>query len=299
MKNLSLFIIFLICTQLYSQVTAIPDQGFEEELIAQNIDSDGIVNGEVLTADISGVTSLIISGNFPINDLTGIEDFVSLTYLDITNTELYLDNSFNANQELDLSNNVDLETLILYGGDDNITNFLSSINLSNNPMISEITVPGNWMLNQINLKSSQTDVNDLVIDIGVYPLFQGNNFCIKVTDESAANSGQGVYASWSINASNNPFFFSENCTLAIKEFNASTVSVFPNPTAGQLEINSEINLISKIEMYSISGKRIITIDDFSTKQSTISLQELESGMYLLKVYDNQNNSITKRIIKKD
>lgn len=299
MKNLSLFIIFLICSQLHSQVTAIPDQGFEEELIMQNIDSDGIVNGEVLTADIASVTSLIISGNFQINDLIGIEDFVSLTYLDITNTELYLDNSFNANQELDLSNNVNLETLILYGGDDAVTNFVSSINLSNNPMISEITVPGNWELNQINLKSGQTDVSDLVIDIGVYPPFQENDFCIKVTDESAANAGQGVYASWSINAPNNPFFFSENCTLSIEEFNASTVSVFPNPTAGQLEINSEINLISKIEMYSISGKRIITIDDFSTKQSTISLQELNNGIYLLKVYDNQNNSITKRVIKKD
>ncbi|GGE36563.1 T9SS type A sorting domain-containing protein [Psychroflexus planctonicus] len=299
MKNLSLFIIFLICSQLHSQVTAIPDQGFEEELIMQNIDSDGIVNGEVLTADIASVTSLIISGNFQINDLIGIEDFVSLTYLDITNTELYLDNSFNANQELDLSNNVNLETLILYGGDDAVTNFVSSINLSNNPMISEITVPGNWMLNQINLRSGQTDVSDLVIDIGVYPPFQENDFCIKVTDESAANVGQGVYASWSINAPNNPFFFSENCTLAVEEFNASTVSVFPNPTAGQLEINSEIIPIAKLELYSISGKRIITIDDFEIKQPIISLQELENGIYLLKVYDNQKNSITKRIIKKD
>lgn len=294
-----LYFLFIIFSYLQSnaQVTLIPDQAFEEELIAQNIDSDGIVNGEVLTADIASVTSLTISGNFQINDLIGIEDFISLSYLDISNTALYYDNSFNANQELDLSNNVNLETLILYGGDDSVTNFVSSINLSNNPLISEITVPGNWELNQINLKSGSTDVSDLVIDIGVYPPFQENDFCIKVTDENAASAGESVYASWSINATNNPFFFSENCTLSNKEFEATSVSIYPNPTSDFLEIKAEMNQILKVELYSISGKKLNTYTNFDTKQSTISLKEFLNGVYLLKIYDEENNWVSKKIIK--
>lgn len=297
MKKLYFLFVIFSYFQSTAQVTLIPDQDFEEELIAQNIDSDGIVNGEVLTADIASVTSLTISGNFQINDLIGIEDFVSLSYLDISNTALYYDNSFNANQELDLSNNVNLETLILYGGDDSVTNFVSSINLSNNPLISEITVPGNWELNQINLKSGSTDVSDLVIDIGVYPPFQENDFCIKVTDENAASAGESVYASWSINAPNNPYFFSENCTLSNKEFEATSVSIYPNPTSDFLEIKSEINQILKVELYSISGKKINTFQNFDANQSSISLNEFPNGVYLLKIYDEQNSWVSKKIIK--
>jgi len=298
MKKLLLLMLLVCFNQIYAQITLIPDEGFEQELIAQNIDSDGAVNGEVLTSDISGILSLNISNNFEINDLIGIEDFVSLNYLDITNTMLYFDNSFNASQELDLSNNVNLETLIMYGGDDSITNDVRSINLSNNPLISEITVPGNWMLNQINLKSEETDVSDLIINIGIYPPFQENNFCIKVTDEAAANTNQGVYSTWSINADNNPYFFSETCTLSVNDFNLKSVSIYPNPTTNLVEISSDVNTISRIELYSISGQKLDAFKGFTSHQASISLQGLDSGIYLLKVFDNQDNTLTKRLIKK-
>jgi Leucine-rich repeat (LRR) protein len=61
----------------YTQTTSIPDSNFEQALITLGIDSDATVNGQVLTADISGVTSLNIRNKI-IADLTGIEDFNSL-----------------------------------------------------------------------------------------------------------------------------------------------------------------------------------------------------------------------------
>jgi len=60
--------------------TCIPDTAFEAELVAQGIDKDGMVDGRVLTADISGVTALDIT-NKGISDLTGIEGFTSLESL--------------------------------------------------------------------------------------------------------------------------------------------------------------------------------------------------------------------------
>lgn len=45
---------------LYAQITEIPDQYFEQALIDKGIDSDGIINGQVLTSDINTVTELIL-----------------------------------------------------------------------------------------------------------------------------------------------------------------------------------------------------------------------------------------------
>lgn len=63
-----------------AQITLIPDANFEMFLIEENIDTDGIVNGQILTQDVLTVTNLNIhSLNAPytyIEDLTGIEAFV-------------------------------------------------------------------------------------------------------------------------------------------------------------------------------------------------------------------------------
>lgn len=67
------------------QVTMIPDSSFERALIDKGIDSDGMVNGQLLTAD--AVTTLVIDGceggynNIDIENLTGLEAFVNIDTL--------------------------------------------------------------------------------------------------------------------------------------------------------------------------------------------------------------------------
>ena len=85
----------------------IPDPAFEEELIAQGIDSDGIVNQRLLKEDASAATTLEMY-NFYITDLSGIEGFVNLE-------KLYLQGS--GIQTIDVSKNVLLEELWLYGNE--------------------------------------------------------------------------------------------------------------------------------------------------------------------------------------
>lgn len=94
-----LFFTLSIFADAYGQITSIPDPNFEQALIDLNIDSDGVVNQEVLTADISGVTSLNINSK-DISDLTGIRDFSSLTFLDCSNNLL---SSLNVNQNKNLT----------------------------------------------------------------------------------------------------------------------------------------------------------------------------------------------------
>ncbi len=98
MKKL-LFIILLLHTFGFSQTTYLPDDNFEQALIDQGYDN--ALDDSVLTANISSVTTLNVS-NDSISDLTGIEDFISLTSLNCNNNQL---------TSLDVSNNTALTSL--------------------------------------------------------------------------------------------------------------------------------------------------------------------------------------------
>lgn len=79
MKKITTLLAILIATTLFAQTTNIPDPNFEQALIDLGYDS-GTIDGSVPTANISGVTSLLVN-NKNISDLTGIQDFVALTIL--------------------------------------------------------------------------------------------------------------------------------------------------------------------------------------------------------------------------
>ncbi len=61
MKKITVLILLLLMGTIYSQVTLIPDPNFEGYLVNVGIDTDGIVNGQVLTSDIADETQLAIS----------------------------------------------------------------------------------------------------------------------------------------------------------------------------------------------------------------------------------------------
>ena len=98
MKILLLFAFTFMSFAGYSQKVEIPDENFEQALVDLKIDTDGEVNGYVLKSDAQAVTYLDIS-NKKIKDLSGIEAFTSLTFLDCSNNHL---------SNLDLRNNIGL-----------------------------------------------------------------------------------------------------------------------------------------------------------------------------------------------
>ena len=77
MQNiLSALFALVLSTALSAQNTLIPDKNFEQSLIELGIDTDGIINGQVLTSDVSGITKLDLWWKH-ISDFPGLEDFVS------------------------------------------------------------------------------------------------------------------------------------------------------------------------------------------------------------------------------
>jgi plastocyanin len=108
--------------------TNILDENFEQALIDEGIDD--VLDGQVLTSSVNTVERLEIS-ELEIADLTGIEDFTSLSYLECG------DNSLTS---IDLSQNIALDTLVLY------YNEIASLDLSNNVQLKALACSDNQLI---------------------------------------------------------------------------------------------------------------------------------------------------------
>ena len=85
------------------------------------------------------------------------------------------------------------------------------------------------------------------------------------------------------------------CTLSIddSELNNS-LSIYPNPIDSYLHIKSYNITLNKIELFTILGERLKVYNDNLTK---INLEDLTSGVYLVKIHSN-NGQLIKRLVKK-
>ena len=98
MKKLLLLPLLLSLFVADAQTTAIPDPNFEQALI--NIGLDVIpIDGVIPTANIDTLTILIVAAQ-GLSDLTGIEDFTSLTYLNCGYNPLLLNINVTQNTAL-------------------------------------------------------------------------------------------------------------------------------------------------------------------------------------------------------
>lgn len=71
-------------------------------------------------------------------------------------------------------------------------------------------------------------------------------------------------------------------TLSLNELeNSSELSIYPNPTKGMLNINSN-TVITKVEIYNYLGQRVLF-----TKNLTIDISALSPNPYILKIYSYQ------------
>ena len=148
----------------------IPDIHFETKLIEQGIDSDGIVNQQILKTDAEKVEVLDLNldtNSGEIADLTGIEGFINLTLLSASNQELV---------EVDLSSNILLDSLYLLG------NRISSIDFSNNPNLIFIDIQSNQFSSSDSIigLSNASKLKDLDISWNYLKEFSPYNESLEV-----------------------------------------------------------------------------------------------------------------------
>lgn len=148
---------------LISQITYIPDSNFEQALIDLGIDSDGTINGQVLTSDIDTVTVLNVRYK-QIYDLTGIEDFTALEDLNI---------ELNHIQTLDLFGNLNLKTLNC------ISNPLTSLNITQNQQLESLDLSAVHQLDQVDLSGNINLEVLTLLDCWLHELDITNNINLK------------------------------------------------------------------------------------------------------------------------
>jgi hypothetical protein len=106
-----------------------------------------------------------------------------------------------------------------------------------------------------------------------YPAFDGKNLIPGNTIESGTTT---------------------NCSPLSTQTLALSLKLYPNPIQKNLYIQSFEN-ISKVEIYNLLGKRVYSIANQNIK--TLDLNELNSGIYVIKMYTSVD-TIFKKIVKK-
>ncbi|NHN25182.1 T9SS type A sorting domain-containing protein [Flavobacterium jejuense] len=191
MKKLLHVIALFFSLMAFSQYTSIPDTNFEQALIDLGIDTDGTLNGLVLTSDVASIVSIDLDDK-NISDLNGIESFSALETLRIRSNNL---------TQIDLSNNLALKSL--YAG----YNFFTSVDLSAHTSLMRLGLEGN-PLTELLLSSAATqfyefnvsDTQLTEIDLSGYPdlalvIISNNPVIERFTLKNGNNTGILIYQS--------------------------------------------------------------------------------------------------------
>ena len=107
MKKIITILLTLAPFLTKAQVTLIPDTQFEAKLINMGIDSDGVINGQILTSDAQNTTKLNLGYaiGHGISNFTGLGAFSNLEYFETSN---------NNTQIVDFSNLTKLKKLVFF-----------------------------------------------------------------------------------------------------------------------------------------------------------------------------------------
>ena len=188
MNKFALIIFFstLFCKTICSQQTFIPDDNFEQVLIDLGVDDT--LDDYVLTSIIYSLAGIDLSSK-NISDLTGIEDFEFLEYLDCSNNLL---------SEINLENNTFLKQLNC--GSNNLSSIeisnnieLEYLNASNN-LLSEINITNNINLSYFDCSSNELSTIDISNNTLLDFFYSNNNNanCITVWDIDFASLAETI-----------------------------------------------------------------------------------------------------------
>ncbi len=297
--------------------------------------SDGVdtnFDGEISYAEAAAKVYLYIFEN-SITDLTGIDAFINLDTLDITNTQatgldvstytllskLYCaGNQLNSldvsgcaaltnlscccNQldSLDISNNTSLSYLECHN------NELTSLKISNNVALLYLDCGSNWLSSlDVSACTALTELHCVNNDLTTLDV--SSNTELKELSLSSMPTlhkvcvwlmpfppvGVNVYTTGSPN-----IYFTTDCAdnIADEYSEVRTTNIYPNPASDK--INIEIGDIKNaiIEIYNLSGTLIFS-KAFNSKLETIDISGFPKGIYLVKVIQESMVNFVKLVVK--
>ena len=76
---------------------------------------------------------------------------------------------------------------------------------------------------------------------------------------------------------------------------SNNIKIYPNPTSNTFNINSSQIELNKVEIYSLLGEKL---KEYNVNTSVYNIEDLTSGLYLVKIYSNEGMFTIKKLIKK-
>lgn len=282
MKLLATIYALLLTGVILAQTTSIPDANFEQALINLGYDS-GPVDGSVPTANISGVNVLLIN-NKNISDLTGIQDFTSLTELYCSQnnlTQVVLTNQPNlikfncASNVIDSININNCGLLQQFWCNDNALNYLditqnpnlNFINFSQNNLTG-IDVSQNTLLTK--LFGNQNSLNS--IDVSTLSVI--DQLDLTLNNLSNIDLSQNTIVTY-VSVSSNPLGSIDiTQNTALQTFNASycgfsTLNTTQNSQLTQMIISW--NSISTIDLSQNTAMEYLQLDNNNFTSVDVSI----------------------------
>jgi len=76
---------------------------------------------------------------------------------------------------------------------------------------------------------------------------------------------------------------------------AKNLTLFPNPSSTTFSINNSSQIeLNKVEIYSLLGKKL---KEYNSNTTIYNIEDLSSGLYLIKIYSKKGMSTLKKLIK--
>ena len=313
----------------YAQLTTIPDSNFEAYLEA-NAMGNGIANDHfVTTANINNVFTLNVSTQ-NIADLTGIEDFTSLTNLhceqnnletlnvsantDLTTLYCHTNNleeidisanialrffycNSNSIDELDLTTNTALLTL------ECSFNQLTSLYLSNNTSIIYLDCGANQITSlDLSINTALEHVYCYNNELTTLDLRNYNNTIISGFSSENNTNLFCIYVdniawsetNWTNIDAHTSFVLDEaSCTVSIDSYSKNLhFSLAPNPAKNSFKITTQKKIIN-VKVYNLLGELV----KIYNVQESYSVANLPKGIYLVSIYSEEGVGTKKLLIE--
>lgn len=278
-KRVVLILLFInsLFNPLFSQYTSIPDPNFEQALIDFDIDTDGQVNGQILTSDASSASYLDFASR-NISDLTGLQDFLSVEVIQMSGNNI---------SSFDGAGLFNLRDLLL------TQNPLISISLTDNALL-ETLVLGKCMLSTLDVTNNSSLIKLTARENSLVDIDLSNNANLEILDLDK-NELQSLNISQQVNLTNLRFYenniqtidFSNNTNLRQLVFGANqitSIDVSNNILLEQFSYFGEPGSVTSID---ISNN--VNLWDFSIQDNDLTEIDISNNVNLVEVVVSGNN----------
>ena len=297
-------LLILLCLPMigFGQNVNIPDANFKAYLVGNTaINTNG--DTEIQVSEATVFNGSIISYNMNIADLTGIEEFSSLTFLNC---------GYNQLTSLNVTQNIALTTLYCHSNqliNLDVSNNLSLTNLNcNNNQLTSLHVNNNTALISLYCEDNQIDSLDLNSIPIEYIYCSNNNITyLNINNTALTNAQFSMYSIWgnpytTIIISNNQILSS--LTYCLNNLTIENLQISNNPSLNSISIentqitNLNINnntlfylTLENMQVDTINVNNNTTLLDFYCYPNQISVLNVNNNPALTNLYC-QNNQLT-------